>query len=315
MSLNTIVEYFVETGMKKNEALKKAQGMIESLRAERDVTEEKAISLIEIVISSKKRESEMPDASEPIEGVCIGVGRDYDSNGWLKKQAIENIETDLDRAIEEGWAIKTTNGVKPADGRLFVDKKGEMANRNHKKEIKEAIKYECFFIMDDKLVKVDSFSKPVIGRTYTLYGAYAPGGFRLKKMVESGKLTNIELWDGINEAAGNVEQAVTLTEVMLQDDFAQVITRGDVVFKGTTKYGNVFLLIQDNEIADPIAVFKASLDAEGLMEEVDVGYDVIIVGSVRNGDRGAMINAGGVFADPESYKYNAAVSDINGMLE
>jgi hypothetical protein len=325
MDKNEMIEGLIAAGFTKEKATKKVEETVEyftkKLAGSESTTIENAIAM------GYKKILNIANASK-VRAVVIGSTNLIDKNGWLKRRAEKAYETDASRAVAEGLvAVDDEGTITYIDNREFLDGAQTIPNRNFGKPIAKQEQREIVLVTNRGVEKAFANVDVEIGREYDFYGSQAEGKNvvyvnRKPKPTFVRTLRPVEFWEGINDVMGTVEEAVPLCDVFDKENYEFVITKGMIHGKYVNDFGSRIsksILLRSDECPDGIFCSVSSDVVDAVFDEVDEGYEVIVVGNFnkytkKDGTDGCGINMTGLVYNPDSSQIADALGDFEDVV-
>lgn len=270
-------------------------------------------------LRSKARASKMTTQRSTI----LFVGERTDGNDFKRSSALKMYKEAPEAALSQGLikllTIKGETVPTPVDNRTTLDKAGKWENRGYGKPWGVNMSRQLLLITDGQIVRAYADINVDVGGVYDIYGKVneASGIFYPASdpsPVFIKKLSQIELYNEVYEAAKTSDYAFDVYGATETDDKGTVIVKGYVQSVGTTGSGNGKIRINDDSGA-AITAFSNNAALSETIQRITVASEVMVIGKIRdstNPEFGRSINGLGVIVNPQS---SVAVSGAMDKLK
>jgi len=293
MSVNEYIDKLVSTGMEREKAQQKVNGIIAKITEKKgNVSDSEIEGLISAALNKITARK-----GERYKGICVGFvekrdlnksyGDDtlaYFNNEKTKSRVIVT-EQNPDGYKDEkgniyGVSINPDGVATPLDMREFLDVNKKFPNRGFKKGLKPRFQRTAYFLIEDKIVVARGNIDPIAGAEYYIYGKKNEyKGTTYLNIGSSGiqktaSITNSELWDAIYKFAEKSDFAIPLEDAGKIAPYDVKLINGYIKNMGISSNGKRWVVFENDECPKGQFGFAANDDADASLELTQVGNEV-----------------------------------------
>jgi hypothetical protein len=324
MNREEVINKIVESGIDAKTAEKKVKQIEDKIKVQ---LAKQDAGVIETAINLAYNQLVSTVSKEKVRGVVIGVGEEKDANGYAKHVATVAYEENPQRAIAEGLVTVETDEdgedvVIPLDTKEFFDADKKKKNGNFGKPLPTRMQREIVLAIENDVVRAFANVDVRLGDEYDVYGTVKKPYMNVSKNPKPRFVrtpNGTERWLFVHDSVGNSDFAQSYSDMMEAKNNTFGITKAFVRAMGTTEYGT-WVTLESDENGQSIICNIGNEVATFVNEEIDVGYEVIVVGSLSrytpNGsdEEKVSLRVTGMIPNPSSVAIKDAIGDVSDIL-
>ena len=319
MNREEVVMKIVESGITADKAEKKVKQIEDKIKVQLKNQDDKAI---EVAINLAYSQILNSLSQEKVRGIVIGIGEKKDANDYAKRVALNAYKENAQRAISEGLVrVDEDETVVPLDTKEFFDEGKTKKNGNFGKPLATRMQREIVVAIENDIIRAFADVDVTLGDEYDIYGKVKKPYMSVSKNPKPRFIrtpNGTERWNTVYNSVGASQYAMSFNEMIDAKNNTFVITKAFVKGMGESDYG-MWVTLESDETTESVICNVAPDIVEFVNANVEVGYEVIVVGSFsrfigKDDAERKSVRVTGIIPNPSSALIADTLGDIADIL-